>query len=68
MRCESYVNKHAWVPSLADLEPGGWPRIGKEILFGAHPPTHTFGKITMATSGALARGVSIWVIPGLKAP
>ena len=68
MRCESYVNKHAWVPSLADLEPGGWPRIDKEILFRGPPHTHTFGKITMATSGALARGVSIWVIPGLKAP
>jgi hypothetical protein len=27
-------------PVLADLEPGGWPRIDKEILFGSSPRGH----------------------------
>ena len=55
-------------PIIGRFGAGGWPRIDKEILFGAPPHTHTFGKITMATSDAPTPGVSIWVIPGLKAP
>ena len=43
----------AWRNRGTGLEPCGTSR--------GSPPTHSLGKITMATSGALTRGVSIWV-------